>query len=62
MSSIDPNVERAARAFGAWVRNADHAEYKNLAVRIIAEIWMAGWHAAMDAREDAQPARADHGR
>ena len=62
MSSIDPTAEQAGRAFVAWLRTADLAEYKNLPVRLAAEIWMAGWDAAVRAREESQPGTRTDGR
>ena len=58
MSSIDPSADPAGRAFVAWLKTADLAEYKNLSVRVVSEIWMAGRDAAVRAREESDPGSA----
>lgn len=62
MPSIEQPSDPAGRAFVAWLRTADDVDYKNLPVRVVAEIWMAGWYAAMRAREVSQPGRHRDGR
>ena len=62
MSSIDPTAEQAERAFVAWLKSADRAEVKRLPVRLAAEIWMAGWNAAVRACEDSDPGKRNNGR
>ena len=50
-------LDQLSRAFGAWLRTVERGEYHNIGLRRVSEIWMAGWDAAVRAREESQPGK-----
>ena len=53
-----PDTDRLGRAFGTWILNADQDTYKNIGMRRIGAVWLAGWDAARRVHE-AEQAVAD---